>query len=428
MRILIKNGRVIDPQSGRDEITDVLIDGDTVERIDRDIDPSVADLVLNAEGLIVSPGLIDVHAHLREPGYEWKETIATGTQAAAKGGFTSVLCMANTDPVNDNKSVTEYITKKALVEGAVRVFPCGAITKGLLGADLSEMGEMHQAGAIAVSDDGKSVMNAGLLLKAMEYAKLFNMAVISHCEDQTLATGFVHEGSVSLLTGIDASPSLAEEIIAARDIALARYVDSPVHITHMSSATTVDIVREGKKRSSKVSGDTCPHYFTLSDEATLDYDTNAKVNPPLRSRSDMAAIKEGLRDGTIDIIATDHAPHDALSKDVEFNLASFGISGFETALPLSLALVHEGVLDLKSLLAKMTANPARLLGLPHGTLSAGRPADITIFSDKAEWTVDRKAFVSKGRNTPFDGFQMKGKNLMTIVAGKIAYSDPDHVF
>jgi dihydroorotase len=424
LSILIRNGRLIDPKSGYDEIVDILVKGNVVETIDRGIPESEADRSIDAAGLIVSPGLIDVHAHLREPGYEWKETIKTGTMAAARGGFTSVVCMANTDPVNDNKSVTEYIMKKAASEGVVRVFPCGAITKGLKGQDLSEMGEMREAGVVAVSDDGKSVMNANLLLKAMEYARLFDMAVISHCEDENLSRGVVHEGSVSLLTGLDAAPALAEEVIAARDIALARYVDSPIHITHMSSTGTVDILREGKSRFAKATGDTCPHYFTLSDEATLSYDTNAKVNPPLRSANDVAAIKEGLRDGTIDIIATDHAPHEALSKDVEFNLASFGISGFETALALALALVHHGVLDLKDLLAKMTVNPARLLGLPYGELAQGKPADLILFSDNAEWTVDKTAFLSKGKNTPFDGRKMKGKNLMTMVAGKIVYADP----
>jgi dihydroorotase len=425
--ILIKNGRVIDPLSGLDEVADVLIKGDAIEKIGKNIPSTGVEKIIDASGLVVAPGLIDVHSHLREPGYEWKETIKTGTLAAAKGGFTSVVCMANTDPVNDNKSITEYITKKAALQGVVRVFPCGAITKGLKGKDLSEMGEMHAAGAIAISDDGKSVMNANLLLKAMEYAKLFNMTVISHCEDETLAHGVVHEGSISLLTGLDGTPALAEEVIASRDISLARYVDSPIHITHMSSAGTVEILREGKKRYHKATGDTCPHYFSLSDEATLDYDTNTKVNPPLRSRADIAAIKEGLRDGTIDIIATDHAPHDALSKDVEYDLASFGISGFETALGLSLDLVHEGILDLRGLLMKMTVNPARLLGLPYGELAPGKVADIVIFSDSAEWTVDKKAFVSKGKNTPFHGAKLKGKNLMTMVGGKIVYSDPEFV-
>ena len=425
MTVLIKNGRVIDPKTGRDEVCDVLVNGAIIEGIGGDVAGSGANRTIDATGLIVAPGLIDVHAHLRDPGYEWKETIKTGTMAAARGGFTSVVCMANTDPVNDNKSVTEYIMKKAAAEGVVRVFPCGAITKGLKGVDLSEMAEMAEAGAIAISDDGKSVKNANLLLKGMEYAKLFKMAVISHCEDDTLAQGFVHEGFASLLSGLDASPSLAEEIIAQRDIALAQYVDSPIHITHISSAGTVRILREGKSRFGKVTGDTCPHYFTLSDEATLTYDTNTKVNPPLRSRSDMTAIKDGLRDGTIDIIATDHAPHDSLSKDVEFNLASYGISGFETAFALSLALVHEGVLDLKGLLTKMTVNPARLLSLPYGELAPGKAADLIIFSDTAEWTVDRKDFVSKGKNTPFDGFRLKGKNMMTMVGGKIVYTDPE---
>lgn len=425
MRILIKNSRVIDPKSGRDEIADILVNGDTVEKIERDIADRGVDRVIDATGLIAAPGLIDVHAHLREPGYEWKETIATGTMAAARGGFTTVVCMANTEPVNDNKSVTEYIIKKAASEGAIRVFPCGAATKGLKGADLSEMGEMREAGIIAISDDGKSVQNANLFLKAMEYAKLFNLAVICHCEDDTLAQGFVHEGSASLLSGLDATPALAEEIIARRDIALAQYVDSPVHITHVSSAGTVRILREEKSRYAKVTGDTCPHYFTLSDEATLAYDTSTKVNPPLRSRGDVEAIRAGLREGTIDIIATDHAPHDCLSKDVEFNLASFGISGFETAFALSLALVHEGVLDLKGLLAKMTINPARLLKLPYGELAPGKAADLIVFSDTTEWTVDRRNFLSKGKNTPFDGFKLKGKNLLTMVGGKVVYTDPE---
>ena len=381
--------------------------------------------MIDATGFIVAPGLIDVHTHLREPGFEWKETIRTGSLAAARGGFTSIVCMANTDPVNDNKSVTEYIMKKAKAEAVVRVFPCGAITKGLEGVDLAEMGEMKDAGIVAISDDGKSVRKAQLFLKALEYARLFNLPAICHCEDDTLAGGFVHEGSASLLSGLDAVPSLAEEIIAQRDISIARYVDAPVHITHISTKGTVDIIRQEKKRYPKVTADTCPHYFTLTDEATLTYDTSAKVNPPLRSGSDVEAIKEGLREGVIDIIATDHAPHEASSKDAEFNIASFGISGLETALPLCLDLVQEGVLDMKSLLEKMTVNPAKLLGLPYGNIEEGGPADLIIFSDKAEWTVDRKLFLSKGRNTPFHGREVRGKNMMTMVAGKIVYRDPD---
>jgi dihydroorotase len=422
--ILIKKGRLLDPATDRDEVLDVLISGDSIAKIEKNIPGTDADQVINGSGLIVAPGLIDVHTHLREPGYEWKETIKTGTMAAARGGFTTVVCMANTDPVNDNKSVTEYIVKKARTEGVVRVLPCGAITRGLKGEDLSEMGEMQQAGAVAVSDDGRSVRNSRLFMAALEYARLFGLAVICHCEDETLSGGVVHEGFASLLSGLDAVPSIAEEIMVQRDIAIARYTGSPVHITHVSTAGSVEIIRAEKERYTKVTCDTCPHYFTLSDEATLTYDTNAKVNPPLRSRADVAAIKEGLRDGTIDIIATDHAPHDAVSKDVEFDLASSGISGLETAFALSLALVHEGVLDLKGLLTKMTANPSRLLNLPHGALAPGKPADLIVFSEEAEWTVDKNTFYSKGRNTPFHGLKLRGKNLVTIMGGKIVYSGP----
>lgn len=431
--ILVKGGRVIDPASGRDEIADVLIEDGIIAAIGPDLagrggaagaagDDTGGPDIVDAQGLIVAPGLIDVHAHLREPGYEWKETIRTGTMAAAKGGFTSVVCMANTDPVNDNKSVTEYIMAKARSEGTVRVFPCGAITKGLAGRDLSEMGEMAKAGIVAISDDGRSVKNSRLFLKAMEYARLFGLAVICHCEDDDLSAGVVHEGTASLLSGLDAVPSIAEEIIVRRDIAIARYVGSPVHITHISTRGTVDIIREEKRRYDRLTCDTCPHYFTLSDEATIGYDTNTRVNPPLRSADDVAAIKEGLADGTIDMIATDHAPHDLLSKDVEFNLASPGISGLETALALSLALVREGVLDVRALLAKMTVNPGRLLHLPYGAIGPGKPADLICFSEDAEWTVDRNAFLSKGKNTPFHGLMVKGRNLVTIVAGRIVHN------
>ncbi len=420
--ILVRNGRLIDPASSRDEVADLLIDGETIARIEKNISGTKFERVIDAKGLIVAPGLIDAHTHLREPGYEWKETIATGTAAAARGGFTSVVCMANTDPVNDNKSVTEYILKKARSEGVVRVFPCGATTKGLKGEDIAEMGEMREAGIVAVSDDGKWVRNSQLFLKALEYARLFGLPAICHCEDDSFS-GVVHEGSASLLSGLEAVPPVSEEIAAARDITVARYVGAHAHITHISTAGTVGIMRAEKGRPAPATCDTCPHYFTLTDEATLGYDTNTRVNPPLRSQADVDAIKEGLRDGTIDIIATDHAPHDAVSKDVEFVLASSGISGLETALALSLSLVREGVLDLTALLAKMTVSPARLLGLPYGALAPGKPADLIVFSDSAEWTVDRGAFLSKGRNTPFHGWKLKGRNLVTIVAGKVVYSE-----
>ncbi len=288
--------------------------------------------------------------------------------------------MANSFPVNDNKSVTEFIREKARAEGHCRVLPCGAITRGLKGEELSEIGEMYQAGIIALSDDGKSVKNAGLLRRALEYAKLFRLPVISHCEDDTLSGGYIHEGGASLINGLTGIPSIAEELIVQRDIAIARYVDAPIHLTHISTAGSVEIIGQSKEAYNKVTCDTCPHYFTLTDEATLGFDTNTKVNPPLRSEKDRDAIREGLRTGIIDIIATDHAPHEITSKDVEYDLASFGISGFETALSLSLQLFHDEVLSLSELIAKLTVNPAKVLGIPQGSLSPGESADIIIFN------------------------------------------------
>ncbi|MEN6616379.1 MAG: dihydroorotase [Syntrophorhabdus sp.] len=422
MKTLIRGGRVIDPKSGLDGTYDVLVEGSVITEISgniRKIDGKTT--VVDASGYIVSPGLIDVHCHLREPGFEYKETIETGTAAAARGGFTTVVCMANTSPVNDNRSITEFIIDKARNQGSCKVLPCGAITKGLKSQELAEIGEMFNAGIAALSDDGKSVRNAGLLRKALEYAKIFKLPVISHCEDDTLSEGFVHEGISSLLNGLEAIPAIAEEIIVQRDITIARYVDSPIHLTHISTAGSVDIIERAKKISKKVTCDTCPHYFTHTDEATLTYDTNTKVNPPLRSSHDVSAIKDGLRNGTIDIIATDHAPHEHTSKDVEFNLATSGISGFETAFALSLDLVREGVLDIKDLLAKMTINPARMLGLSSGTLAEDAPADIMIFDPDREWTVNRNAFASKGKNTPFHGMTLRGKTLFTMVDGKIVF-------
>jgi len=424
VKILIKGGRLIDPKNAIDGRYDVLADGPVIEGISKNIGKvDSRTKIVDASGLIVAPGLIDVHCHLREPGFEYKETIKTGTMAAVRGGFTTIVCMANTNPVNDSRSVTEFIIDRAHAEGICKVLPCGAITKGLKGEELSEIGEMFEAGIVAISDDGKSVRKAGLLRKALEYAKTFKLPVISHCEDDTLSGGYVHEGLASLLSGLEGVPAIAEEIIVGRDIAIARYVDAPIHLTHISTAGSIEIIERARKAFKKVTCDTCPHYFTLTDEATLTYDTNAKVNPPLRSQEDLEAIKEGLRKGTIDIIATDHAPHEFTSKDVEFDIATSGISGFETAFALALSLVHEGVLDMKGLLAKMTANPAKLLGITSGALAEGSPADLIVFDPDREWTINRNAFISKGKNTPFHAMAVKGKNLFTMVDGKIVHDE-----
>ena len=425
MKILISGGRLIDPKNGLDGTHDILIDGTVIVEVSKNIRKvGQTTKVIDASGLFVAPGLIDAHAHLREPGHEYKETIKTGTAAAVRGGFTTVVCMANTNPVNDSRSITEFIIEKARSEAACRVLPCGSVTKGLQSKELAEIGEMFEAGIVAISDDGKPVRNTLLLRKALEYAKIFKIPVISHCEDETLSEGgHVHEGLASLFSGLEAIPAIAEEIIAERDIAVARYVNAPIHLTHISTAGSVLIIEAAKKAFKKLTCDTCPHYFTLTDEATVTYDTNAKVNPPLRSKDDVAAIKEGLCKGTIDIIATDHAPHEFTSKDVEFNLATSGISGFETAFSLALGLVHDGTLTMTELLTKMTVNPAKMLGIKAGEITEGARADLIIFDPNLPWTVNRDLFASKGKNTPFHGMTLKGKNLLTMVDGRVVYSE-----
>jgi dihydroorotase len=429
----LKGGRIVDPSQGMDETADLLIEKGRVAAIGKDIreagsrkgvEKGTEPVVLDIRGLVVLPGLIDMHTHLREPGFEYKETIETGSRAAAAGGFTAVACMPNTEPVNDNHSVTEYILRKARACGLVRVYPIAAISKGSEGKVLSEMGDLKEAGAVAFSDDGKPVMNSTLMRRALEYAASFGLPVISHCEDHSLSRGgLMNESFVSTELGIRGIPSAAEEIMVTRDLTLAEYTGTSVHIAHVSTAGSVRLIREAKTRGVRVTAETAPHYLTLTDDALRSYDTNLKVNPPLRSRRDVEALKEGLRDGTIDVIASDHAPHATTEKDVEFEYAASGMVGLETSLGLGLKLVEEGVLTLRDLVLKMSTKPAAILRIPGGTLKAGSPADLTVIDPLREWTVDVKAFKSRSRNSPFHGWKLKGKAVLTIVGGEIKHRE-----
>jgi dihydroorotase len=420
MSLLIRGGRVIDPSNKIDGIYDVLVEDGKIVEVTSHVSRLTSHAeIIDASGKIVVPGLIDIHVHLREPGFEWKETIKTGTAAAVAGGFTSVACMANTSPVNDEPSVTEYILKKAKGEGSCNVFPIGAISKGLKGEELANIGELKEAGCVAISDDGRPVTNADLMRRALEYASNFGLAVISHAEDLALAKGGVmNEGVVATRLGLKGIPNAAEDVMVARDIALAELTGAGLHIAHVSTKASVRIIRDAKARGAKVTAETAPHYFTLTEEAAEGYNTNAKMNPPLRTAEDVEAIKEGLRDGTIDCIATDHAPHEPDSKDVEFPLAANGIIGLETSLPLTLRLVEEGILTLPQAVERLTVNPAKAIGLNKGTLSVGADADITIIDLTDEWTVDPPKLKSKSKNTPFAGWKMKGRAVATVVRGK----------
>jgi dihydroorotase len=420
MNILIKNGHVIDPANKVDGKLDILLSDGKIARLGKPGSiPAEGAQVVEASGKLVVPGLIDMHIHLREPGFEYKETIKTGAAAAKAGGFTSVCSMPNTNPVNDNRSVTEFILSEAH-DALARVFPIGAITKGSKGEELAEMAELHSAGCVAVSDDGKPVMSAAIMRRAMEYSKIFDIPVISHCEESTLSDkGVMHEGFVSTELGLRGIPAAAEEVMVSRDITLAELTGCRLHIAHVSTTRSVRMVREAKARGVKVTAETCPHYFTLTDEAVRGYNTMAKMNPPLRTAEDVAAIKQGLKDGTLDVIATDHAPHAMDEKSVEFDHAPFGIVGLETAVGLVFKLVQEGVLSLTEAVRKLSFNPATILKINKGTLSAGADADITIIDPDVEWTVDSSQFKSKSRNTPFDGWKLKGRAVQTIVGGKI---------
>ncbi len=421
MNVLIRGGRVIDPANGVDALQDVLIEDGTIKRVGAKLRAPEGAETVNATGKIVCPGFIDIHVHLREPGQEYKETVATGTRAAAAGGFTAVCCMANTHPVNDNGAVTDYILAKAKTEGAVRVYPIGAVSRGLKGEELSEMAELAEAGCVAFSDDGKPVMNASLYRHAMEYALPFGTPVISHAEDAHLSNGTsMNEGVVSTELGVPGAPAAAEDVMVARDILLAELTGAHVHIAHLSTAGAVRLVRDGKARGVRVTAEVTPHHLVLTEEAIRTFDPNMKMAPPLRTKRDLEALVEGLLDGTIDCIATDHAPHALSEKEGEFDLAAFGIVGLETAVAVLLdRLVRAGTVPLATLVSRMSSDPARLLNLPGGRLTVGAPADVTILDLQAEHVVEPARFRSKSRNTPFGGFTGRGAPWMTIVGGKI---------
>ena len=422
MRLVIKNGRVVDPSQGIDEKFDVYIKDGTIQKVSKRIRPNKA-RVIDAKGLVVSPGFVDMHVHLREPGNEEKETIATGTLSAARGGYASVVPMANTLPPIDCAGMVQFIKQRAEETAAVRVWPVASVTKGLRGEQLTEIAELVDAGIVALSDDGKSIPSSQIMRRALEYSRMFGIPIIDHAEDAVLSEGGVmNEGLTSTVLGLIGIPKAAEEIVVARDLTLAEMTEGRLHVAHVSTARSVSFIREARRRGADVTCETAPHYFCLTDEAVTSFDPNAKMNPPLREKPDIEAIKRGLKDGVIDVIATDHAPHTPCEKDTDFASAPFGIVGLETALPLILTeLVHTERLTLSDAIAKITANPAGILGLPVGTLEVGAPADVTIFDPEAEVTVDPSQFASRGRNTPFAGRTLKGRVEYTIVAGKIVY-------
>ncbi len=420
MKLLIKGGYLVDAKSSTEGIFDLLVEEGKIIEIAEHID-EIGCVVVDATGKYVLPGLVDAHCHLRDPGFEYKEDIESGTRSAAAGGFTSIACMPNTNPVTDSEAVVKYILNKAEQEGYVHVYPIGAITKGQKGEELAEIGELKFAGAVAISDDGKPVKSASLMKKALQYASMFDITVISHCEDVDLAEeGVMNEGYMSTILGLKGIPAAAEETMVARELILAEYTGVPIHIAHVSTALSVEMIRNAKKRGVKVTCETCPHYFSLTEEACSGYDTNAKVNPPLRTAKDVAAIMEGIADDTIDIIATDHAPHHVDEKNVEFSLAANGFVGFETAVPLALTyLVKPGVITMAKLVEKMSLNPSKILGLNKGSLEIGGAADITIIEMEEEIVIDVNKFRSKSKNSPFGGSKLFGKVWYTIVDGKV---------
>ena len=421
-KLLIKGGTAVLPEG--EKVCDILVDGDKIVRIAENVEDKAAK-VIDAKGLHVFPGLIDMHVHLREPGFEYKEDIASGSAAAVRGGFTQVCCMPNTQPVCDNAAVVGYIIARAKEVGLCKVRPIGAITKGEQGETLAEIGKMKEAGAVALSDDGKPVPSARMMRLGMEYASDFGLVCLSHCEDKSLADGgCVNEGYNSTLAGLKGIPRAAEEVMIAREIVLAETLGKRVHICHVSTKGGVRLLRDAKARGVAVTAETCPHYFALTDDIILSYDANTKVNPPVREAEDVEAIKEGLKDGTLDCIVTDHAPHHADEKNVEYDLAAFGISGIETSFSLSYThLVKGGVLTLGQLAERMSGAPARILGLEGGVLKEGGVADIMLADLNEKYVIDSRKFVSKGKNTPFNGSEVYGRVKATIVDGKVRFSE-----
>jgi dihydroorotase len=426
MKLLVKGGRVVDPATGRDGAFDLLVVGGTIARVGRDLPADGAEVFQVARGGLVVPGLIDMHVHLREPGQEHKETVATGAASAVAGGFTAVACMPNTDPVNDHAGITQFILKKAAEAGLARVYPIGAVSLGSNGAQLAELGEQKTAGCVAFSDDGRPVATALLMRRALEYAGMLGVPIVDHCEDQTLkADGVAHEGYQASALGLRGIPGAAESLMVERDISLAELTGGHVHVAHMSARQSLRAVREGKARGVRVTCEVAPHHFTLTDEALaspVQYDTNVKMNPPLREAADRDAMLDGIADGSVDAIATDHAPHHADEKMVEFDRAPFGIVGLETAVPIVFdRLVHQGRITIGRMVELLSVNPARILGVPGGTLADGAPADVTILDPDRQVTITAAALRSRSKNTPFNGWQFRGAVAATIVGGRIVH-------
>lgn len=426
MKILIKGGRVIDPATATDDVRDVLMEDGVIVAVDKNIEADEA-RVVDASGLVVAPGLVDMHVHFREPGYEYKEDIASGSASAASGGFTTVACMPNTNPSIDNEALVSRVIRRGEEAGKCRVLPIAAITKGQAGTELTEMMLLRDAGAVGFSDDGVPVEDSRVMRRAMEYAQLTGAPIISHSEDTSLSRGgHMHEGKVSVRLGVEGIPSASEDVAVARDCRIAEITGGRLHVCHVSSARSVDVIRDAKRRGVRVTAEATPHHFTLTDEAVVGFDTRTKMNPPLRAESDRQALIEGLKDGTLEVIATDHAPHAELEKLTEYDRAPFGIIGLETSLALGIATLIGGKhLTLAELVERMTLAPARVLGLEAGTLRPGAAADVCVFDPAQKWTFTKEDVFSKSKNSPFFGTQLTGRVLLTLMGGRAVYERPE---